>query len=212
MVRANGTGRRRGRDDGRNTEARQGGRVSDCHIARRRRPYHGQKKAVDEPHLEKRLATTDGKQTKGGKDYASSACSKCKGSNYNTLHIANAIKSPSCLKWLSLLATSVLTLIIVSLPGFEFWHWAPLWGGGGFTIIMAWQRMHSVKIEPEMETVLRYERMRMLHLLLNKLIVMTLLMTIIAVIFVLTILSLNPLALDKVLDFVLELVRLLAGS
>ena len=36
--------------------------------------------------------------------------------------------TPSYLKWLLLLATGVLTPIIASLPGFEYWHLAPLWG------------------------------------------------------------------------------------
>ena len=71
--------------------------------------------------------------------------------------------------------------------------------------------MHNVKIKPEVEAVLRYERMRMRHSSLNNFIVMILLMTIIVGVFVLAILILAPLALDKILNFVLELVRLLAG-
>ena len=114
---------------------------------------------------------------------------------------------PPYLKWLLLLATGVATTVIASLPGFEYWHLAPLWGGGGLTTIIVWQRTCGTAIAPEAEAMLRYERMRMRHVSFVIFMLMLLMMALVIGTIVLFMSFQDPQTLDKILAFVLELVR-----
>ena len=111
------------------------------------------------------------------------------------------------LKYFSLLATIMITPIIISMPGFEYWHLTPIWGGGGLTTIIVWQRTHKSTISPEMEAALRQESMRLRHDLYRQLIILFLVVIFIGGILVLPLLAVKPELLDKIFEFILELIK-----
>ena len=111
------------------------------------------------------------------------------------------------LKYFSLLATIAVTPIIASIPGFEYWHLTPILGGGGLATIIVWQRTRGTTVRSEMEVALERENMRMRYTLFGQLIVLLFVVVLVGGMLMLFLLSSRPDVLDKIFDFVLELVK-----
>ena len=102
--------------------------------------------------------------------------------------------------------TIVITPVIVGMPGFEYWHLAPIWGGGGLTTIVVWQQTHD-DINPEMKAMLKQESMRRKYNLYNGLIPLLFIVVLMGGMMGVLLILINPDILDKIFDFVLELIK-----
>ena len=125
----------------------------------------------------------------------------------STVGDGNGLKTvilPS-LKYISLLSTIVLTPVIIGMPSFEYWHLVPIWGGGGLTTIIVWQRTQTT-ISPE-EAILKHENKRIQYMLFVQLAALMFVVVLIGGVILMSLILVNPDILDKFFDFVLELVR-----
>ena len=110
------------------------------------------------------------------------------------------------LKYLSPLITIMITPVIVGMSGFEYWHLAPIWGGGGLTTIVVWQQMRD-DISPEMKAMLKRESMQRRYNLYGQLILILLVVVFMGGMTGMFLILVNPEILDKIFEFVLELVK-----
>ena len=110
------------------------------------------------------------------------------------------------LKYLSPLITVMITLVIVGMPDFEYWHLAPIWGGGGLTTIVVWQQTRD-DISPEMKAMLKRESMQRRYNLYGQLILVLFVAVFIGGMMGMFLIFIKPEILDKIFEFVLELVK-----
>ena len=112
----------------------------------------------------------------------------------------------SYLKYLFPLITIIITPIIVGMPDFEYWHLAPVWGGGGVTTIVVWQQTRD-DISPEMKAILKQESLRRRYNFYGQLILVLFVVVFMGGMTGMFLIFTNPEILDKIFEFVLELVK-----
>ena len=112
----------------------------------------------------------------------------------------------SYLKYFFPLITIIITPVIVGMPDFEYWHLAPVWGGGGLTTIVVWQQTRD-DISPEMKAILKQESMRRRYNFYGQLILVLFVVVFMGGMTGMFLIFINPEILDKIFEFVLELVK-----
>ena len=112
----------------------------------------------------------------------------------------------SYLKYLFPLITIIITPVIVGMPDFEYWHLAPVWGGGGLTTIVVWQQTRD-DISPEMKAILKQESLRRRYNFYGQLILVLFVVVFMGGMTGMFLIFTNPEILDKIFEFVLELVK-----
>ena len=112
----------------------------------------------------------------------------------------------SYLKYLFPLITIIITPVIVGMPDFEYWHLAPVWGWGGLTTIVVWQQTRD-DISPEMKAILKQESMRRRYNFYGQLILVLFVVVFMGGMTGMFLIFINPEILDKIFEFVLELIK-----
>lgn len=108
-------------------------------------------------------------------------------------------------KFISLLFTIILTLIITNMSNFEYWHLASIWGGGGLTTIIIWKHTQTPISSEEMK--LKYENRRALYAMLEQLAIPVFVIILVGGLMMMPLILANPDIVDKFFDFILELVK-----